>query len=95
MKLYLTPVKGKADRFEVWHRKRGSEVVIGDVQEQGPAYWAVLHHESDLSYDGVDTLVDALQLLWDIHDEHTNEQRRLRMVYDKQGKRAKRSKRKC
>jgi hypothetical protein len=89
MKLYLAPVKGKGGRFDVWHRKRDCEVVIGDVEERGPGDWAVLHHASDLSYDGVDTLVDALQLLWDIHDEHKNEARRLRMVYDRKGKKGK------
>lgn len=72
MRLYLVPVKDRHGgvRFNVFRQLSSRDQCIGDVTEEEHG-WAVLHHSSDLSYDGVDTLHDALTLLRDIHREHS------------------------
>lgn len=43
--------------------------------ERGCTDWAVLHYESDLSYDGIDRLEDAMSCLVDIDAEYREARR--------------------
>lgn len=67
MKLkWVLGATGHEDRLVAFRKKRA----IGDITEDSAGSWSVLHYATDLSWDCVDTMVDAMRLLCDTEDEH-------------------------
>jgi len=71
MKVTLKSWKGE-NRLIVVHR--GKE--IGDVTQAPDGTWEVLHYASDLSWDCVDGVCSAIELVCDTHSEYRAEKKK-------------------
>ena len=71
MKVTLKVREGE-QRLIVVHRK----AEIGDVTQAPDGTWECLHYASDLSWDRVEGVCDAIELVCDTHVEHMAEKKR-------------------